>query len=1657
MDVVASNPENGTTAEKAHSDSENTGSHDFLNVGFSNGESQTSDKNAVAASPFKQSKIAGTSEKHDNELALSHDSQPANSLNMSGDANKQQESAIENDYVSTAIDTTETSELKNVIEATKAFEDDQKDASSHEESTTTRRRSHVELKARKVLSGSSATSSPVRKKVHQTDKIGENENHDQVEQSRDEDKSGNKIESENQERAVQQDTTASESKKEIGGAVSNAASNSVSVKEGQKFSHQESENEDSENDDGSEDEEEEDRKAKMLKNVKDYSKAKKRGSLEFKFAVGPDIFDLGLDNSNLYCGVVITLKKKDTELFYPGEMTSLNIAERKLEMVAFVPPSDVKDEEDLMFNFAVSESVHKNVVLSDSMSIRVSQSGTKTLLASEGEVFSDLEKTQTFASCAHADQSTFNYNPDPQCQLLHIKNQATESPVEASLITFSRNTGGSSNLEAKQTQMEKMSTQINYPENPLVSEGTKTDRLFSAIKDSSKFYNINESTPYWCFKFEIGVEALNHGLSTPVYCGVLVLTKKAKFRNGKFFPGTKVSHDNVNCKLEMEVIVPKKEISANIKFSYSYAISESEDCNVFKNNPELLARQQKFIEVTVSDLKKNEKVIDDRNKDISFKRCESKSAATTSVKATRRTLQELAETKDISKDVEDNDQDESETSDADDQNNFNRNKSVENGFSLQDILCNSKRDSLHDDSAHKFTEINVIVGSDLCSFGQKKLLVGVRTSLDNFKKTTPGHIVGSIEDYVWIRVLIETGSHCKFDYKYVAENPKTKKIEWEQMHQDGEINRRISQFNGKKIIKYDGLVSFFAQSDLKKSEGWFSKVVGFFKESTDKRKTYYGSQNSIGLGIYLRYLFQQLLRNEFDVDAFRKTSLVVLKTLSQINAGTSNYVSTLELMSVDEIILTVFKLFLLIFDTYQINGGEFTESHECQMAVVALFTLIEAYDLSISTLDSVPEDVYEKFLRSALFLTDASEHALADHVSQASSLNSAVKNVCYKLLSVKAIQKNKLYPVLIEWLTMNEKAIFINLNYALKVNTEVVESLRSYYTSKSTRRQLLLVYFRQNWTSCELIKNLNLPVDEIVNCYYYRLSRDSNNGTQLKQNKFIGLMKSLLITTSEELEIQSETAIDFFENCGRLLMLTAREPMYSTQVKWCNTVIAIILDFMELFESRGIAFAELEGKFSISDFAKKLGNYLNKANLQLINVTQNEIVEWGYLLRTRKSFSNYTQETVEAIIKKIILGIIDRKLIGRDLHRFYITLSDMLNVIEKDQKDFDRSGVEGLFEEAIINSLKHLMDINSRSDYQIDLNDIARWSPALEFAFVKIASEKLPVINTSLSAHEVMFKMLDWKPFIPLLHLARQSPKTEAYFQEPFWIVRESFKQVFEELECGNVSFTFYSKLFGLSTVFKNICMMMLQVKAEDIESKMQKCNSLCKSIQSSFEKIVKLKELINKLRTQNIEIDMKELERSTEDWQNKPLKKFAEIDRRGNVTLIVPSLLDSELTSLETFTSYMKSRIFSKMTFKEVQRSCLDENHLCTYKQLLNELLAAVRSKYLRVAGSLASGDIIAETAQRRFKQYRENEKKEEIHFMFEFLTESVNDEKNKDELKAVKDVRMVQVLKLDTLRKNKDFVQALLDLKEVLGIENHFAVLDTLSKLVGVSSLVI
>ena len=125
-----------------------------------------------------------------------------------------------------------------------------------------------------------------------------------------------------------------------------------------------------------------------------------------------------------------------------------------------------------------------------------------------------------------------------------------------------------------------------------------------------------------------------------------------------------------------------------------------------------------------------------------------------------------------------------------------------------------------------------------------------------------------------------------------------------------------------------------------------------------------------------------------------------------------------------------------------------------------------------------------------------------------------------------------------------------------------------------------------------------------------------------------------------------------------------------------------------------------------------------------------------------------------------------------------------------------------------------------------------------------------------------MFKMLDCKPFISLLHLVRQSPKTQ---------VRESFNHVFEELECGNVSFTFYSKLVGLSTVFKNICMMMLQAEAEDIESKMQKCNSLCKSIQSSFEKIVKLKELINKLRIQNIEIDMKELERSTEDWQKNP------------------------------------------------------------------------------------------------------------------------------------------------------------------------------------------
>ena len=100
--------------------------------------------------------------------------------------------------------------------------------------------------------------------------------------------------------------------------------------------------------------------ATLLKKVKSHSTKKiKKRSFEIQFSVGLDIFQLGLDNDNLFCGVVI----ENTGLFYDEKSLTLMMREQKFEMASSIPIEDLETgHEEFSFYFAASQTYDKDVL-----------------------------------------------------------------------------------------------------------------------------------------------------------------------------------------------------------------------------------------------------------------------------------------------------------------------------------------------------------------------------------------------------------------------------------------------------------------------------------------------------------------------------------------------------------------------------------------------------------------------------------------------------------------------------------------------------------------------------------------------------------------------------------------------------------------------------------------------------------------------------------------------------------------------------------------------------------------------------------------------------------------------------------------------------------------------------------------------------------------------------------------------------------------------------------------------------------------------------------------------------------------------------------------------------------------------------------------------
>ena len=127
--------------------------------------------------------------------------------------------------------------------------------------------------------------------------------------------------------------------------------------------------------------------------------------------------------------------------------------------------------------------------------------------------------------------------------------------------------------------------------------------------------------------------------------------------------------------------------------------------------------------------------------------------------------------------------------------------------------------------------LNALFGRDLYSLKCQRLLVCVTTSLDDFDRVIPGHIVSWFQDCVWIRFHVpNVRRESLVQYKYCAvENlthQATSSRMWETLHKPGKVNRVISEYifqSGPKV-KFDGLIKFAGKKGEAK-KGFFRQML----------------------------------------------------------------------------------------------------------------------------------------------------------------------------------------------------------------------------------------------------------------------------------------------------------------------------------------------------------------------------------------------------------------------------------------------------------------------------------------------------------------------------------------------------------------------------------------------------------------------------------------------------------------------------------------------------------------------------------------------------------------------------------------------------------------------------------------------------------------
>ena len=940
--------------------------------------------------------------------------------------------------------------------------------------------------------------------------------------------------------------------------------------------------------------------------------------------------------------------------------------------------------------------------------------------------------------------------------------------------------------------------------------------------------------------------------------------------------------------------------------------------------------------------------------------------------------------------------------------------------------------------------LNAIFGSDISTLGHDRLLIGVATSLDNFKQVHMGSVVGECGNSLWLRFRIFLNHSYSVEYKYCAVDHKNYEKErfWEAMHEGGHVNRVIYENDFRDIspVKFDGHIKFDGGNDEQKSFLERVKNAVLPKWITSKKDDlkYYEAQCLEAFEIYAVELTRCFAKN-MDVNWLLNQWVCLIKTLTFTRWVRGYSRSVFETIGGQVFLDSTLRCFYALFESLEEPSVGERESFQHLIFKLSTIIFVSSNFYLLELMSPVQWDKYQKwiaFTDEKTFLNFSSK--LLSFVAENDGFFDLLRERCQIILNKGSewnLKSSNHFHVFFQWALLDGKSLFLHIPTDFVFRKELLASLKSYYISNGTRKHLLiLAVLYLTGTGKQFLKEEQWKKSDILACLNVVWS-----SRKVLPEAFLDLLTGF---TDEDSDTEIRTSFETAFVVIKSIISLARNQQYRNFKFFIYSFLHFSLDLLAVVERRLTQnFEELKNNF-YTHFEKLLKEIIAKDKYTF---TENEIFYWANLLRYRKGYSEQSVEFTDVVLKKLLMDLLGSIPIQDKIPTFCVQIDEIVKSLNKRGWRVEcYKNINAALEEALIASILSRVNYFS-SDVNFVVNIDRR--PLVAEAFCKAVDDKFPDVSSMESSFDVVMKNLEHELLSMILDLmGKKNPIIEKHFGKQVNAIREAFIDVVCKIQSAEITAKQFQTLSPKRNKFTALCQKLDVFDRSTVTTSFMHIDSIHATISNRMKDVSKLIELTNKFESSEIKIDVGELEQLHKEWETYSLNKLVDLKPHSSEFSIVPEFPSAEvMEAVEMYHELMASQIFSKFAFEMMKASFQrSDANAFSYQHVLAVEMKKVHQYYLQQADAVAKGHLSLNEAKRLFRSCSNDiTKSQEMEFFFLFLKKNIQNPVIAADLDHHLETRKKQLKEVDSIGKSVAFLRALrklVDLLHINGMDNSF-----------------